>query len=164
MVLSALMILIGLSVLGRLLNTILHSTIAQIHFKFLADALIDAGIGPIYGDFELVEAGLALAVFAFLPICQMSKGHARVDFIFNHLPCWLKRGLDGVISILFAGVLVIIAWRLHAGMVNKMDYGETSYLLEFPIWWVYGACLVMAVLAAVVACYDVLATLLRQTS
>ena len=36
-------------------------------------------LGPVPGDFELVEVGTGFAVFAFLPWCQLKRGHATVD-------------------------------------------------------------------------------------
>jgi len=35
---------------------------------------------PIPGDFELVAIGTGLAVFAFLPWCQIVRGNVMVDF------------------------------------------------------------------------------------
>ena len=152
-VLSLLIILTCLSVLGRSLNTILHSGFLQTYFKSGADALIAFGVGPINGDFELVEAGIAFAVFAFLPICQLGDGHAKVGIFFARFPRWLQRPLDVITHLVFAAVLIIIAWRLYEGMNAKMRYGETSFLLQFPVWWGYGLSLVAASLAAVTAVY-----------
>ena len=47
-------------------------------------ALIPIGLSPIRGDFELVEMGVAVAVFGFLPWCQLNRGHITVDvFLIN---------------------------------------------------------------------------------
>jgi hypothetical protein len=42
--------------------------------------------GPVKGDFEVVEAGIAFSIFAFLPICQLHGGHATVDIFTNLMP------------------------------------------------------------------------------
>src|SRR5690606_33171079 len=39
-------------------------------------ALLWAGLRPVPGDYELVEAGTAFAVFAFLPWAHLERGHA----------------------------------------------------------------------------------------
>ena len=70
LVLLCLVIMTCLSIAGRLLNTIFHSDFAQSWFGGLAAWALDAGVGPVWGDFELVEAGMAFAIFAFIPICQ----------------------------------------------------------------------------------------------
>src|SRR3546814_15634284 len=41
--------------------------------------LISAGLGPIPGDFELVEAGTAFAVLAFMGLFHYHRGHVPVD-------------------------------------------------------------------------------------
>ncbi|MCU0929269.1 MAG: TRAP transporter small permease subunit, partial [Burkholderiaceae bacterium] len=54
-------------------------------------ALSGFGLGPVPGDFELVEAGTALAVFCFLPWCHLKRGHAVVDLLWNAYPPALQR-------------------------------------------------------------------------
>ena len=148
LVLSALIVLVCLSVFGRMMNGVLHGIGTD-----WAKWLLDMGVGPINGDFELVEAGVAFAIFAFLPICHLSGGHATVDIFTSKLPVGVNRFLRMVIEIVFAAVLVMIALRLYSGMLSKLSYGETTFLLQFPIWWAYAASLFGAVIAAVVGVY-----------
>lgn len=152
-VLSALVIMICLSILGRTLNGLLHTAVANGFLAGIAQALIDAGIGPVNGDFELVEAGVAFAVFAFLPLCQVTAGHASVDIFTNWMPDGAQRVLNVVIDVLFAVVLVIIALQLYEGMQSKMRSGQTTFLLQYPIWWAYAASLSGAVVTAVVGVF-----------
>ncbi|WP_425090379.1 TRAP transporter small permease [Tropicimonas sp. S265A] len=135
-------------------------------------ALISVGLGPIRGDFELVELGCAIAVFLFLPWCQLKRGHVTVDILVDHLP---RRGhagfgLVGDICVLVAATL--IAWRLYLGFGEKFPYGsdslraalsmgfkpffpETTYELELPIWIPYGLALIGAVIFVIVSAYTV---------
>ncbi|MDK3016866.1 TRAP transporter small permease [Pseudodonghicola flavimaris] len=152
-VLSALIVLTCLSIAGRLLNGAFHSSLMQGIAPGLSRWMLDLGVGPINGDFELVEAGVAFAIFAFIPLCQISSGHASVDVLANMLPRGVNRFLRMVTEALFAAVLVLIAWKLFDGMMSKKSYGETSFLLQFPVWWAYGASLIGAVMAAVVGVY-----------
>ena len=119
----------------------------------LATWLLGLGIGPINGDFELVEAGVAFAVFAFLPLCQISGGHASVDVFTARMSARANRVLARVSDTLFAAVLVLIAVQLARGLLSKYGSGQTSFLLEFPLWWAYAASLIGAVAAALVAVY-----------
>lgn len=151
-VLGLLILLVCISVAGRTLNGFLHTVLSPLA-PDLAQALLDTGVGPINGDFELVEAGIAFAIFAFLPLCQITGGHATVDIFTNLLPLRANRGLRMVTEIVFAAVLVLIAWRLFEGMLSKMSYGETTFLLQFPIWWAYAASFAGAVVAALVGVY-----------
>lgn len=152
-VLIALIALMCLSVLGRGLNTILHGGMMQGAAKGLADALLSTGVGPILGDFEIVEAGIAFSIFAFLPLCQLTQSHATVDVFTSLMSERINRVLLMISEILFAAVLALIAWRLWDGMMSKLQYGETTFLIQFPVWWGYAACMGPAILALVVSVY-----------
>ena len=117
-VLTALIILVCVSVLGRTLNGFLHSAPVVAVLGDFAKTLLDAGVGPILGDFELVEAGVAFAIFAFIPFCQITGGHATVDIFTSALPLKVNRLLQMVIDIVFAGVLILIALQLYEGMLS----------------------------------------------
>ncbi len=152
-VLILLILLTCISIAGRLLNGVLHSDLVQSFAPGFAEWAIGIGIGPVNGDFELVEAGVAFAIFAFLPLCQITAGHASVDVFANLFSKGVNRFLRMVIEIVFAAVLVLIAVQLAQGMLAKMKHGETSFLLQFPVWWAYAASLSAATVAALVAVY-----------
>ena len=152
LVLTLLIVLICISVIGRSLNGLLHGWIGSVMPGLSAWAL-GLGVGPINGDFELVEAGVAFAIFAFLPLCQISAGHASVDIFTAKLPMRINRVLQLGIDVIFAIVLIAIAYQLYNGMLSKQSYGDTTFLLQFPIWWAYAASLSGAVLTAVIAFY-----------
>lgn len=153
LVLVALIILTCLSIAGRTLNGILHADWVQALMPGAAAALLDSGVGPINGDFELVEAGMAFAIFAFLPLCQLNGAHASVDIFTSALPLRANRLLRMVIEVIFAAVLVLIAWQLFQGMLSKKNTGQTTFLIEFPVWWAYAISLTAAVVAALVSVY-----------
>jgi TRAP-type C4-dicarboxylate transport system permease small subunit len=152
-VLTLLILLTCISIIGRSLNGVFHSEAVQNFAPGFANWMLDLGIGPVNGDFEVVEAGVAFAIFAFLPICQMTAGHASVDIFTNMFPKSFNRFLRMIIEIVFAAVLILIAWRLLEGLHSKMSYGETTFLLQFPIWWAYLASFVGAITAAIVGTY-----------
>ena len=54
---------------------------------------------------------------------------------------------------LFAVVLIIIAVQLHSGMMSKVRSGQTSFLLEYPVWWGYAFSLIGAIIATFIAFY-----------
>ncbi|GGE38295.1 TRAP transporter small permease [Actibacterium pelagium] len=150
LVLTGLVMLTGFSVLGRGLNTLGHSGLLP---DGLAEALIATGVGPITGDFELVEAGVAFAIFAFLPICQLFGSHATVDVFTNALPSKTNKVIAAFWEVVLSAAILLITWRLYEGMQSKMSYGETTFLLQFPVWWAFGASFVAAVVASLVGVY-----------
>lgn len=109
------------------------------------------GLGPVPGDYELAEAGIGFAVFAFFPWCQVNRGHATVDVFTAGLGERANRLIDIVSELLMTLVLALIAWRLVAGTLDKARYGETSFILQFPVWWAFAAASVAAVAAAFVS-------------
>ncbi len=117
------------------------------------------GIGPVRGDVELVEAGIAFAIFAFLPLCQVTAGHATVDLFTNWLSGRAMRLLLFVIEAVFAATLIVIAVQLESGMQGRIRSGQTSFLLEFPLWWSYAASLAGASVAALAGVWMALARL-----
>ncbi|MEY8838879.1 TRAP transporter small permease [Cribrihabitans sp. XS_ASV171] len=153
LVLSALIVLTCISIAGRLLNGAFHGSFMQGLAPGFSQWMLDLGVGPVNGDFELVEAGVAFAIFCFLPLCQITAGHASVDILVNSFPKGVNRFLRMVIETVFALVLCLIAWRLFSGMLSKLEYGETTLLLEFPIWWAYALSFIGALAAAIVGLY-----------
>lgn len=151
--LSGLIVMTCLSIVGRSLNSVLHSDMFQAIAPDIANALIAAGAGPINGDFELVEAGMAFTIFAFLPLCQLNGAHASVDIFTDRLPMRINRFLRLVIELVFAAVLILIAVQLFAGMESKRNSGQTTFLLQYPLWWGYALSVPGAIMAALVAVY-----------
>ncbi len=136
---------------GIVLVAVIVMTVASITGR----ALVRFGLGPVPGDFELVQAGVGFAVFAFLPWCQLNRGHATVDIFTAFLPGSVNHVIDLVTEIIMTLVLVLIARQLYYGMIDKLSYSETTFILQFPLWWPYAACLVAAVIAVIVSIYMV---------
>ncbi|MBT8408173.1 MAG: TRAP transporter small permease [Alphaproteobacteria bacterium] len=152
-VLTILILLVCVSVFGRGMNTFGHSDLLTGLAPGAAEALIATGVGPVTGDFELVEAGIAFAIFAFLPICQLYGGHATVDIFTSKLGRGPNRLLATFWEVVLTLTILLITWRLSAGMADKMGYGETTFLLQFPVWWAYAASFAAACVASIVAVY-----------
>ena len=130
------------------------------------------GLQPVPGDYELVANGCALAVFSFLPYCQLKRGHVTVDILTDHFPA-RARVLTGLLGDLLISLgAVIILRQLWFGFAEKFPYGsdalrealgmgykpfypETTYELQIPVWIPYGLALLGAVLFVLVALYTV---------
>jgi TRAP-type C4-dicarboxylate transport system permease small subunit len=118
-------------------------------------AFIWAGLRPISGDYELVEAGVLFAIFAFLPWCHLTRGHAVVGIFTDFLsPRW-NAVIELVANLLMLAAAAFILWRHWDGMLDKFRYNETSFILRMPLWWVYAAGLVGAVAFVIVAIWCV---------
>lgn len=140
---------------GAALIIVLTLTVVSI----VGRGMIFLGLGPIPGDFELVEAGTAFAVLAFMPLCQFHRGHVTVDLFLSRLGRRPNAMIDVVANLLMTIASAILTWRLYDGMLDKRSYSETSFILQFPIWWGYAACLIGAAVFTLVCAYTVLRSL-----
>ena len=140
---------------GAVLVAVLLLTVISI----VGRALIFAGLGPIPGDFELVEAGTAFAVLAFLPLCQFHRGHVTVDIFLSRAGRRPNAAIDVIANALMTAAAAVLTWRLFDGMLDKRSYGETTFILQFPVWWSYAASLVGAAAFTLVCGYTVLRSL-----
>ncbi len=104
----------------------------------------------VNGDFELVQMGLALAVFTFLPLCQAHRGNVMVDTFTTRLPPPAQAALDALWDLVYAAFAGFIAWRLTIGAVEAMTSRTTSMVLELPIHYAIGACAGMAAFLALI--------------
>jgi TRAP-type C4-dicarboxylate transport system permease small subunit len=148
-VLCLLVLIVCVSVLGREANDMSHAG----YLGPLGEWLLAQGVGPVTGDFELVEAGIAFAIFAFLPLTQLNGSHATVDIFTGGLGPRVNNALAMFWSVVMAVIIILISWRLFEGMQDKIRYRETTYLIQFPVWWAYAASLVAAIAASIVSLY-----------
>ncbi len=112
-------------------------------------ALSGFGLGPVPGDFELVEAGTALAVFSALPWCYLARGHAAVDIFWASLPRRLKTVLEATTSVLMLLIWALLTWRMGIATAEHQASGETTFILNMPVWWGYAAAMPPAVIGCV---------------
>ena len=121
---------------------------------------------PLPGDFEMVEIGVAVAAFAFLPYCQLTGAHVSADVFTQGAGPRLKAALALFAAGIGLAVSAILLWRMSLGLGDQIGYGETTAIMSIPIWWAYVpivASLALFVVAAVVTLIDALAEM-RQTA
>ena len=151
LVLSALIVMVCLSIIGKITADISHAMVELA--PALSDWILALGIGPVRGDFELVELGMAVTICLFLPLCQMTAGHARVDLFTQNMPVPVLRILQAFVDVLVAAVLVVIVWKLFEGLEAKHRAGTRTTLLQIPLWWAYLVCLIGLGLTALCSLY-----------
>jgi TRAP-type C4-dicarboxylate transport system permease small subunit len=92
---------------------------------------------PVSGDYELVQIGLAISVFFFLPECHLRKGHVVVDFFTSRASKKTLSLLSAISEILFFVTSVLFVWRLAVGTYEAVEYAEKTMILELPYWVAY---------------------------
>lgn len=142
-----------LSIIGRSTSKLLHGEFFDGALSGVSQFLLDLGIGEINGNYELLEAGVAFAIFSFLPICQFYGSHATVDVFTSQLPARSNRVIAAFWEIVLAAVIILIIWRLYGGLERYLGNGETTLFLQFPVWWGYAVSFAAGVVACIVAVY-----------
>ena len=111
---------------------------------------------PIPGDFELVEIGCAIAVFAFLPYCQMTRGNVVVDFFTAGVSTRRRAALDLAANALFTLIAGLLTWRAVLGGLDLQRYQETTMVLAVPLWWGFVPAVFCLAVLTLVSAYTVL--------
>ena len=107
---------------------------------------------PFAGDFELTEIGVCVAVFAFLPYCQLTRSNVSADIFTSGLPPRAQAVAQGVAAVVAAAFASLLLWRMWAGMLDQKAYDYTTTILQVPHWMAFVPVLVslgLLVLAAV---------------
>lgn len=116
-------------------GAVLLAVTVMIIVSITGRALSAFGLGPIEGDYELVEMGVGFAVFSFFPWCLYTRGNAQVDLFAGMFSPAFGRSIDLISDLLALCISSIIAWQLWLGLLDKKRYVETSFILKFPGWF-----------------------------
>jgi TRAP-type C4-dicarboxylate transport system permease small subunit len=152
-VLLALVVIATLSIIGRSLSGVLHTDFFTTQLAGVSQMLLDLGVGEINGNYEMVQAGAAFAIFAFLPVCQFYGAHASVDVFTSALPQAVNRWIIAFWEVVLAAVIILIIVQLYGGLQRYLSNGETTLFLQYPLWWSYAACFATGVFACIVSVY-----------
>ena len=109
------------------------------------------GLGGVRGDFEFVQMGVALIVFAFMPWCQARRGNVMVDSFTTRLPPRFQAALDAFWEVFFAAMMALIACRLGVGAMDAASSSTTTMVLLMPIAPAIAVCAGLAGFTALVA-------------
>lgn len=115
-------------------------------YSIVASALFGA---PFAGDFEMTEVGVAVAVFAFLPYCQISGANVTADIFTARASARTVAVLQLAASIVALGFAALLVWRMWDGMLDQKAYGYTTAILQFPHWIAFLPILASLVLLAI---------------
>ncbi|MCA8881757.1 MAG: TRAP transporter small permease [Rhodobacteraceae bacterium] len=125
-----------LSALCRVFAGIGGLTLLAMMLVTVASVTLRGVVGqPIPGDFELVEMGSAIAIFCFLPWCQVSGGNVLVDFFTQKAGPATNHLLEALGDLIYFAIAALLMWRLIHGGMEMREYGEQSMVLRLPIWW-----------------------------
>jgi TRAP-type C4-dicarboxylate transport system permease small subunit len=105
---------------------------------------------PVPGDYELIELVCAVGVFLFFPYTQSVGGNIAAEFFTAGLSTRHRRLLDVGNDIVFTLVAMLLTWRLAVGFLDKFNTGDSTILIQIPLWWAYGVAVVSMFLLSIV--------------
>ena len=89
---------------------------------------------PFPGTIELTELGVAVAVFAFLPYCQMTGANVAVDIFTLRAPPRATAAMALAGSVLALCTALVLGWRMGAGLGDLRAANLTTTILQIPVW------------------------------
>ncbi len=110
---------------------VLLAVVCMSVWSIAASALIGR---PVPGDFEMVEVGVAIAAFAFLPYCELTGATVSADTFTSRASPRTIAGFTLFAAIIALGFSLLMLWRMSAGMQDYMKYEETTAILQYPLW------------------------------
>ena len=98
------------------------------------------GIG--FGDGQIGQIDLFEAVVVHRPEHiapgRVQGGNVAVDLVARGLPRRLLAVVARAGEALFALLVAVILVQLTAGAIDLARFGETTMVLQLPVWWAYG--------------------------
>ena len=134
------------ALLGGALLTLLTLLVV---LSVIGRSLSGMGLGPVPGDYELVEVGVGIAIFFFMPWCYLQGGHATVDLLYSFMSNGLQRFIRLLSDVLMLAVWLLLTWRLWEGLMDKLTNQETTFILQIPLWWGFAVCMIGAILGCI---------------
>lgn len=134
---------------GAVLTVVTIVTVLSIAGRIL----IPFGLRPIPGDFEIVQAGMVFAIFAFLPWAHLTRGNAIVAILTDRFAVRINALFEFAADLVMLVVALFIAWRLGVGLGDKFANREQTFILRYPVWWAYAAGMLGASVFALASAY-----------
>ena len=108
---------------------------------------------PVTGDFELIAIGTGVAVFAFLPYCQLVRENVIVDIFMSKSPFRARTFCDFIGNFFYVVIILLMLWRLPLGGIDLYDNDQMTLVLEVPQWWTFPLAILCLILLLVVNIY-----------
>jgi TRAP-type C4-dicarboxylate transport system permease small subunit len=104
---------------------------------------------PFTGEYELAKHFVAIAIFTFLPYCQLTGANVTVDIFTEGMSERAKSAMLAFSSLFALAFALLLLWRMSLGFRDYVRYPEMTPTLHLPLWTAFPPILVsLALLAA----------------
>lgn len=92
---------------------------------------------------------LAATVYAVLPVVSRYEQHVAVDLLDRWVPKWAVRPRQFVINLVVAAIFGVMAWQIWIIATEKVEQGEVTQFVEWPMAPIFFFISAMSALTAV---------------
>ena len=122
---------------------------------------------PFSPDHELVKHFIAVAIFAFLPYCQLTGANVTVDVFTARMGTRAKAVMAMVSSLVAAGFAILLLKQMSAGFLSYLRFPEVTPVLRLPLWTAFPPILfslILLLLAAILTMKEAWGSFFRQSA
>lgn len=104
---------------------------------------------PFSPDHELVKHFIAIAIFMFLPYCQLTGSNVTVDIFTEGMSERGKAAMAAFSSLFALAFSLLLLRQMYLGFFSYLRFPEVTPVLKLPLWTAFPPILVsLALLAA----------------
>ena len=107
---------------------------------------------PFSADYELVKHVIAVAIFMFLPYCQITGSNVTVDIFTESTSEGKKLAMTAFSSIFAIAFSLLLLVQMYGGLQSYLRYQEVTPVLKLPLWTAFPPILVSLFLLFLAAC------------
>lgn len=101
---------------------------------------------PIAADYELMKHFVAIAVFTFLPWCQLVGANVSVDIFTERMGPRAKAAMALLGAVLAGAFAALLLVQMYGGMQGYLRFPEETAVLKLPLWTAFPPILLSLVL------------------
>lgn len=103
---------------------------------------------PLNGATEMTEVGIALVVFAQMPVITWRGGHVVVDILDRFMNIWIIRILGTLSALTISVAFYVLAGRIWELAARSIRRNEITEYLAFPVGRVIQYIAIMSLVTA----------------
>lgn len=89
---------------------------------------------PFAADHELVKHFIAIAIFMFLPYCQLTGSNVTVDIFTEGMSERAKSAMVAFSSLFALAFSALLLRQMYLGLFSYMRFPESTPVLKLPLW------------------------------
>jgi TRAP-type C4-dicarboxylate transport system permease small subunit len=106
---------------------------------------------PFAGEYELAKHFVGIAIFTFLPYCQITGANVTVDLFAGDMGPRAKAAMSLVASLLAVLFALVLLRQMALGFGDYLRFPEETAALHLPLWTAFPPILLSLLLLLIAA-------------